>query len=323
MNRIFILFFALSSNVFAYVINKGPIFNQEIGYYQNQKQLLTPYYFFNERNARKQKKINKKNADFLSQVKKRNGRFLKIKFPKRNLGDITEQELVNHIFPFIYNRNSPFYLTKKTTFLTEYGLCYGFASALRKFDYLADYRPNQQIETTPSLLEKIDGIFQNKPQIFYGVTSLADLVLSNEEVEFHIRKHLVDQWGVNNARNSVIWTYIEHHFNLRENLGHKHLLKLHEKLSTFLKLGFQPLVFHFWGAKSNIHVYRVIKIDELSDDTKTFKMTLYDFNSELKEKIVTTAIARWYEPVPNEDYEMAEYAQNISNLCQKNSNYCR
>lgn len=322
MNYLFLLSLFFQTMAFGYVLNKGPIFQKELGFYPSQKSLLAPYYFYYQQNTIAQRILNHQYKKEAEKSYERNGHYLKLSTPDRNEHD----DSWKHTYPFSYNRDSFFYLSDQEKIFTNYGFCYGFAAALRKFDYFAIYKPKNDKDPIDVLLKKIDAIFQNKPQDINGFEDLTDLTFGyqyqDKTVEYYIRKHIVDQWAVNNVRNGVIWDYLGHYFEKREKRGLKHFYEFHQKVSRFIANGFQPLIFHFWGAATNIHVYRVIDITPIKksseDSEQEYTLTLYDYTSEVIVKRITPNLGKWHELVPGEELEMGNYANELKKYYHQN-----
>lgn len=260
-----IILLLMTSTSFAQVyLNKGPAFlsSGKIFGGFDQKTITALYavwnvdYFYKNSNA--QKETESKFTDLIT------------KSQNKNI-ILKPLDIQSNVLDFGYHDENGDY-TSWDFVGVEYGYCHGMSLLTRQFLYFADFKPEMsvpvEIAKSPAKLKqyfenKIDDVMNSKPTVFPGYENLAKL--SNSIFKQYLQRHVVDQWGINTARQEIYSIYK----NWPE-LELEDVVKAAAKLESYLSKGFYPRI--ILGAplfeNENPHVVLVTKyrIEKTEDE---------------------------------------------------------
>ena len=177
---------------------------------------------------------------------------------------------------------------------TEYGICMGVTSVIRKLNMLAHYDlSNEYKATIPQEHEKkiefykglIDNIMANKPTIIPGFHSTRQFT-ADEDLRSYFLKHSLDQWALNNV--TIHGGLLQMMAGVAREMTPYYKRNLYHKLKRRLELGYNPKLFFALKGdireidEMRIHVVQVFKVDE-ADENGHYRIHYWDPNYEFRE----------------------------------------
>ena len=243
---------------------------------------------------------------------------------------------------------------------TEYGICMGVTSVIRKLNMLAHYDPNNAYQAhIPSEQEKklkfyksiIDNIMANKPTIVPGFNSTREFT-TNEDLKPYFLKHSLDQWALNNV--TLHGGLLQMMAGVARKMTPFYKMSLYHKLKRRLALGYNPKLFFALKGdirevdEMRIHVVQVFKVDE-PDQNGNYKIHYWDPNYRFRKTehnddnlAYLMRVANIIEVEPHglastssyddigylgiykwDDAEIAEIYDNYQPFCRKYPKLCR
>ena len=244
-----ILCIILSTNVFGQLyVNKGPIFFPEklqiAGTLTQDQGVISLYSLWNGVHELK------------NNIKKR---WVTSQFNKTNkIQSLSPLDLEKNFLAFGYSYD---YGNNYTWGFvgTKYGYCHGMALVLRQFLYFASFDPNEQKESDDLSFykRKVDQLMRGENVTFKGFANLAQFSRTN--IARYIKKHIVDQWGLNTTRYLM---YKDVYYKNAKALVASDIKKLKQQIVYYLSRQFYPRIIVAERVKKNPHVVFVTNIYE-------------------------------------------------------------
>ena len=204
----------------------------------------------------------------------------------------------------------------------KWGLCTGYTTTLRKFQYLAFWDPDGEVphsyEKEPKKWRKfyeklIDKIMDNIPVVIPGFSGLRELSESN--MAYYLQRHLADQWAVQNVGPGGVNAWLNPWNEQRWEKRREEIIK---ELRWYLDRNFEPNV--YWGAVmfESSHVVRVI--DLIHDEEKNdYTMKYLDTDGIIKYDPAVYNII----PMAHEKASYVDMAFALRKFCKDNKEICK
>lgn len=172
---------------------------------------------------------------------------------------------------------------------TQYGICMGVTSLMRKINMLAHFDPDNTQNSYVPYNKKlkiqyyknlIDKLMTNQPVIIPEYASAREFT-SDINLKNHFKRHALDQWALNNV--TLQGGLLQMMRGVSNTMSRSYKIKVYQRLKTRLALGYNPKL--FFALKGDIrdvddmriHVVQVFKVDE-PDEDGNYKIHYWDPN---------------------------------------------